>query len=91
MKIIINSRLQSRLSSIIMVLLVLSLAVLLAWLSVRYQTQMDWTESGRHTLSHASQEVLNRIEGSVEITAYAREDGNLRQAVEKNCQSLPAT
>jgi ABC-type uncharacterized transport system involved in gliding motility auxiliary subunit len=83
MKIIINLRLQSRLNSIIMVLLVLSLAVLLAWLSVRYQTQMDWTESGRHTLSHASQEVLSRIEGSVEITAYAREDGNLRQAVEK--------
>ena len=83
MKIILGSRLQSRLNSIIMVLLVLSLTALLAWLSVRYQAQMDWTESGQHTLSHASQEVLNRMEGSVEITAYAREDGNLRQAVEK--------
>jgi ABC-type uncharacterized transport system involved in gliding motility auxiliary subunit len=83
MKIIISSRLQSRLNSIIMVLLVLSLAVLLAWLSVRYQTQMDWTDSGRHTLSHASQEVLSRIKGPVEITAYARENGNVRQVVEK--------
>ncbi len=83
MKITITSRLQSQLNSIIMVILILSLAGLLAWLSVRYQTQMDWTQSGRHTLSHASQEVLNRMEGPVEITAYAREDGNLRQAVEK--------
>jgi len=83
MKITITSRLQSQLNSIVMVLLILSMAGLLAWLSVRYQTQMDWTQSGRHTLSHASQEVLNRMEGPVEITAYAREDGNLRQAVEK--------
>jgi len=83
MKITITSRLQSQLNSIVMVLLILSLAGLLAWLSVRYQTQMDWTQNGRHTLSHASQEVLSRIEGPVEITAYAREDGNLRQTVEK--------
>jgi hypothetical protein len=44
---------------------------------------MDWTQSGRHTLSHASQEVLDRMQGPVEITAYAREDAALRQAVEK--------
>jgi len=61
----------------------LCMTVLLAWLSVRYQTQMDWTQSGRHTLSHASQEVLDRMEGPVEIIAYAREDGSLRQAIEK--------
>ena len=61
----------------------LCLTGLLAWLSVRYQTQMDWTQSGRHTLSHASQEVLNRMDGPVEITAYARENASLRQAVEK--------
>ena len=47
---------------------------MLAWLSVRYQIQMDWTESGRHTLSHASQEVLSRMAAPVEITAYARKD-----------------
>lgn len=83
MKITVTSRLQSQLNSIVMVLLILSLAGLLAWLSVRYQAQMDWTQSGRHTLSHASQEVLNRMDGPVEITAYAREDGNLRKTVEK--------
>ncbi len=75
--------LKSRINSIIMALLIVSLGGLLSWLSVRYQTQMDWTANGRHTLSHASQEVLNRMQGPVEITAYAREDATLRQAVEK--------
>ena len=83
MKITANSRRQSRINSIVMLLLILSLAGLLAWLSVRYQTQMDWTQSGRHTLSHASQEVLNRMDGPVEITAYARKDVALRQAIGK--------
>ncbi|MFB3116632.1 MAG: GldG family protein [Gammaproteobacteria bacterium] len=83
MKITANSRSQSRLNSIITLLLILCLTGLLAWLSVRYQAQMDWTQSGRHTLSHASQEVLNRMAGPVEITAYARENESLRQAAEK--------
>lgn len=83
MKLSTSSHLKSRINSVIMALLIISLAGLLAWLSVRYQTQMDWTESGRHTLSHASQEVLDRMQGTVEITAYAREDATLRQAIEK--------
>jgi len=83
MKIIVTSRIQSRINSIVTLLLILCLTGLLAWLSVRYQTQMDWTQSGRHTLSHASQEVLNQVDGPVEITAYAREDAALRQAVKK--------
>jgi len=83
MKITANSRSQSRLNSIITLLLILCLTGLLAWLSVRYQAQMDWTQSGRHTLSHASQEVLNRMDGPVEITAYARKDPILRQLIEE--------
>ena len=83
MKITSKPRLQSRLNSIATLLLIVCLTILLAWLSVRYQTQMDWTQSGRHTLSHASQEVLDRMDEPVEITAYAREDAALRKAVEK--------
>jgi len=83
MKITASSRMRSQINSIVMLLLILCLTGLLAWLSVRYQVQMDWTQSGRHTLSHASQEVLSRMDGPVEITAYARENESLRQAVEK--------
>jgi len=79
MKITSNPRLQSRLNSLVTLLLIVCLTILLAWLSVRYQTQMDWTQSGRHTLSHASQEVLDLMEDPVEITAYAREDSILGQ------------
>ncbi len=83
MKITVTSRIQSKLNSIITLLLILCLTGLLAWLSVRYQIQMDWTQSGRHTLSHASQEVLKRMDGPVEITAYARENASLRKTVKK--------
>jgi len=83
MIITVTSRIKSRLNSIVTLLLILCLTGLFAWLSVRYQTQMDWTQSGRHTLSYASQEVLNRMDGPVEITAYARENVSLRQSVEK--------
>ena len=76
-------RLHSRLNSLVTLLLIVCLTILLAWLSVRYQIQIDSTQSGRHTLSHASEEVLDRMEGPVEITAYAREEAALRKAVEK--------
>lgn len=83
MKIIISTRLQSRLNSVITLLLILCMTVLLACLSIRYQTQMDWTQSGRHTLSQASQKVLGKMNWPIEITAYAREDAALRQSIKK--------
>jgi hypothetical protein len=66
-----------------MMLLIISLAGLLGWLSTRYSLEMDWTQSGRHTLSDTSKEVLARMQGQVEITAYAREEANLRDAIKK--------
>ncbi len=81
MKITANSRLRSRLNSVVMLILIILLTVLLGWLSNRYQVQYDWTANGRHTLSEASQQVLAQMEGPVEITAYAREDGALRDAI----------
>ena len=74
---------QSRINNIVTLLLIVCLTGLLAWLSVSYQTQLDWTQSRRHTLSHASQEVLNRMGDPVEVTAYARNNTNIRRAVEK--------
>jgi len=83
MKITDKSRLQIRINSFTMMLLIISLAGLLSWVSTRYSWQMDMTQSGRHTLSDASKEVLTRMDGPVEITAYAREDVNLRNAIKK--------
>ena len=63
--------------------LLLAVAVLLAWLSLRFPFQADWTRTGRHTLSDASIEILKQVEGPLEITAYAREQLDLRDAIKK--------
>lgn len=75
------TRFQSRLSSWCFAALFLLLVALLAWLSTRHPLEFDWTRSGRHTLSPASQEVLKRFDGPINVTAYAREDPVLRDAI----------
>ena len=54
---------------------------LLAWLSVRYPLQGDWTVNGRNTLSVASQTLLARMDGPIQVTAYVREQPALRDAI----------
>ena len=54
---------------------------LLAWLSVRYPWQADWTANGRNTLSAASQTLLARMDGPIQVTAYVREQPALRDAI----------
>ena len=54
---------------------------LLAWLSVRYPIQLDWTAGGRNTLSIASQTVLARLEGPVRITAYIGDRSPRRESL----------
>ena len=54
---------------------------LLAWLSVRYPLQVDWTVNGRNTLSAASQTLLATMDGPIQVTAYVREQSALRDAI----------
>ena len=83
MQITPRTQLQSRLTSIVLTLLIVTLAGLVGWLSVRYTVEFDWTRSGRHTLSEASKQVLAKMDGPIKITAYSREDAGLRDAVRK--------
>lgn len=55
------------------VLLFLGAIGLLAWLSTRYSFQADLTAAKRHTLSEASIQVLDKLEGPVTILAFARD------------------
>ncbi|MDZ7661781.1 GldG family protein [Thiohalophilus sp.] len=71
-----KSRLQIRLQNIFFVVLFLAIMTLLAWLSLHYKYESDWTASGRHTLSEATVTLLERMEGPVKILAFAR-SGNL--------------
>lgn len=79
----VKTRLRYRLHSILTGLLLVTLAILVAWLSTRYPLQADWTRSGRHTLSEASVAILERATDKLEVSAYAREQSDLRRAVRR--------
>lgn len=87
MRVTRKSRLRLRLENLAFYALFLGAVALLAYLSTRYHAQVDWTASGRNTLSEASQALLGRLGGPVSVTAYAREDevlrGRIRDLVER--------
>jgi len=76
-----RTRLQSRLNSLLLLVLLLVVFGLVAWASTQYTFEQDWTRGGRHTLSEASQEILGQLEQPIHITAYAREEKPLRDAI----------
>ena len=78
-----NKQDQLRLTSGIMVLLMLALFALCAWLSSRYTFESDMTRSGRHTLSDTSLQLLAEADRPLEISAYARQDSELRSVIKK--------
>ena len=77
-----RSRLANRLQNYVFVALFLAAVGLLAWLSTRYVIQTDWTAGGRNTLAEDSQRLLDELNGTVTITAYARQDQNLRRHIQ---------
>lgn len=72
---------QVRIQNIIFVVLLLTVIALLGWLSTRYHFQSDWTATSRNTLSEASIALAKEMEGPVEILAFAREIGVVRQSI----------
>ncbi|WP_434132231.1 GldG family protein [Methylocaldum sp. GT1BB] len=81
MKINRKTHLELRLQNLLFTLLFLAVVGLVAWLSTRYTAQFDWTAGGRHTLSEASRKVLDLMKEPVTITAYARENAQLRNQI----------
>ncbi len=72
MQVTSRSRLQIRIQNILFVVLFLAVIGLLAWLSLHYKYESDWTASGRHTLSEATVKLLERMDDPIEIIAFAR-------------------
>lgn len=70
-----------KLQSAISLLLLAVIVGALAWISDRYVARFDWTAAARNTLSEPSRRLLDQLEGPVEITAYARDNPLVRQAV----------
>lgn len=70
-----------KIQSALFVILLLLLVGLAAWLSNRYVVRFDLTAAQRNSLSEASRQLLEQIEGPVKISAYAREERISRQAI----------
>ena len=75
------SRTTHRFNSLLMLILLLVLSGLLAWTSHRLPAEFDWTRTGRHSVSEAGTKVLERLQGGITVTAYARDQAPLRLAI----------
>jgi len=65
------------------IVLILALFILFAWLSARYSFEADLTRTGRHTLSNVSVQILEQAKHPLKISAYARDDTELRLLITK--------
>ena len=70
-----------RLQNTAFVGLLLAAAGLIAWLSVTYSTEFDWTAGNRNTLSEASRKLLEKAEAPITLTAYASDRDQLRKQI----------
>lgn len=69
----------------IFVALFVCLVFLLGYLAAQYRMQWDISQNGRNSLSEASIEILQKIQGPVQVTAYATEHhaqyGDIRKII----------
>ncbi len=64
-------------------LLMLILALLLAWLSGRYAMQWDWTRHGGNSLNPVSIGILERTPGPLRVVAYTPANSSLRERIRR--------
>jgi len=70
-------RLWEHMGNATFLVLLLALTGILAWLSVRYSWQSDWSADGRHSLTQADRELLERIAGGeIRITAFVHSESD---------------
>lgn len=62
-------------------LLIVGIAFMLLWLAHRYDLPIDLTADNRRSLSEESIALLEQLEGPVTVTAFARDNRALRDAI----------
>ncbi len=69
----------------VFVILLLLLVMLLGYLATQTRLQWDVSQNGRNSLSEASVEILQKLQGPVQVTAYATEQhaqlGDIRKII----------
>jgi len=76
-----RSRIVLRLQGLVFSLLFSVSIGLLAWLSTQYVYQADWTAGARNTVSADTRRLLEELDQPVQITAFVREDMQLRRQI----------
>jgi hypothetical protein len=76
-----GSTLVARTQTVVFVVLLFTVAGMLAWLSEHYRLSGDWTAAGRNTLTEPSRTLVQRLDDPIEITAYVGEDPLMRRSV----------
>ena len=72
---------RERLGNLLHALLVVAIAVALAFLSTRHGIERDWSHARSASLGEASLALLATLDGPVEVTSYARRQGGLRALI----------
>ncbi len=75
-----------RLQSLLATVALLALLCAIAWLTSRYTAQTDWTINSRNSLTEQSKKLLDKLPGSIEITAYIEENKALRNKIKQLLQ-----
>jgi ABC-type uncharacterized transport system involved in gliding motility auxiliary subunit len=71
----------TRLQFLLFRALFLCVLLLGGWLAHHHSTEFDWSLTGSNRLSPASEALLERLSGRVEITAFARDEPVLRRRI----------
>ncbi|MEJ2450363.1 MAG: Gldg family protein [Gammaproteobacteria bacterium] len=66
-----KTRRQLRFQAWTFIVLFLTIIGLVGWISTRYNSEFDWTATGRNSLSKASIAVLSKLKAPVKITSFA--------------------
>lgn len=78
-----RTRLNIRLQNAVFIILLITITILLAWLSHYYSLQADWTRDGRHTLSEISVKVLDSMPEVIKVTAFASSQEGIRTSIQE--------
>ena len=81
MKQMYRNRIKARVEGITFYLLIALLVAMVGWLSQRYSMTWDWSDTGRNSLTPASQLLLTRLEAPLKITSFAPENPELRRRI----------
>jgi len=82
MKVSRRSTILLRLQGLTFSLLFAASIGLLAWLSTLYVYQADWTAGARNTVSAETRKLLADLDEPVQITAFVRNEAQLRQQIQ---------